>query len=226
MIELLTLPIIGAAGLAVYWRGQTAASGRAAMLRSCVSLLTEAVHGKDGTGYGTLEGRFAGVPVAVRLIPEAVAFRRLPQLWLSVSVHRPTGFAGTVDILRRVAGAEFYAPATDLPVRYAVPPTWPGETLVRGSPGAESIVADAASPVAEILTEPRVKEILLTPRGVRIVSQVCEGDRGAYLLLRESRFSLVSVDPDSLRSLLLKATALSHLFTKEASHVGCSRAAA
>ena len=230
MIDLLALPILAAAGYALHRRSRAASAERAGMLRPCVDLLAEPVHGSDGTGYGTLAGRFQDVPVEVRIIPEALAFRRLPQLWLSVSVHHPTGVRGTIDVLRRVVGAEFYAPADDLPARYDLPDAWPGETLVRGSPGAEPLLARASGPVAKILAEPRVKEVLLTPRGVRIVSQLCEGERGAYLLLRENRFPLTQVAPEQLQPLLAQAADLAQGFIREGAVHGfeeaCARAAA
>ena len=159
MIDLLVLPMLGAAGYALYRRGRTASAERAGMLRPCEDLLAKPVHGRDPTGFGTLAGRFLGMPVEIRVIPEALAFRRLPQLWLSVSVHHATGVRGTIDILRRVVGAEFYAPADNLPARYNVPEGWPGETLVRGSLGAAPLLARASGTIATILAEPRVKEV-------------------------------------------------------------------
>lgn len=226
MLDILALPILAATGYALRRRARAAAAGRAGMLRPCGALLAEAVHGRDRTGFGTLTGRFAGLPVVVRLIPEAVAFRRLPQLWLSVSVHRRTGFGATIDILRRVAGVEFYAPAADLPARYDVPDGWPGETVVRGSHGAGSLLAAVGPSVSAILAEPQVKEVLLTPRGVRIVRQVCEGERGAYLLLRENRFALTAVDEEVLRPLLARAAALGRLIPEDMTHDAMARHAA
>ncbi|MHC2017238.1 hypothetical protein [Methylobacterium sp. CM6247] len=215
MIDLLILPMLGAAGYALYRRGRTASAERAGMLRPCEDLLAKPVHGRDPTGFGTLAGRFLGMPVEIRVIPEALAFRRLPQLWLSVSVHHATGVRGTIDILRRVVGAEFYAPADNLPARYDVPEGWPGETLVRGSLGAGPVLARASGTIATILAEPRVKEVLLTPRGIRIVSQLCQGERGAYLLLRENRFPMTQIGPEQLRPLLAQATGLVRSLTGE-----------
>ncbi|MCJ2130824.1 hypothetical protein [Methylobacterium sp. E-045] len=230
MIDLLVLPILGAASYALCRRSRTASAERAGMLRPCEELLAEPVHGRDPTGFGTLGGRFLDLPVEIRVIPEALAFRRLPQLWLSVSVHHATGVRGTVDVLRRVVGAEFYAPADSLPARYDVPEGWPGETLVRGSPGAGPILDRACAAVATILAEPRVKEVLLTPRGIRIVSQLCQGDRGAYLLLRENRFPVTRIGPEQLRPLLARATDLVRSLTGEGTVHGsddtCARAAA
>ncbi|WP_336490417.1 hypothetical protein [Methylobacterium nigriterrae] len=216
----LGLPVLAAVSCALHRRGRAAAAARAAMLEPCAALLAEPVHGRDRAGYGTLRGRFAGLPVEVRLIPEALAFRRLPQLWLSVSVHVSTGLPATLDVLRRAVGAEFYAP-DELPARYPVPPGWPGETLVRGTRGAGPLLARAAAALAKILAEPRVKEVLVAPRGVRIVSQLCQGERGAYLLLRECRFPIAQVDPGILRPRLAEAAELTaRLSTEEVGHDG------
>lgn len=219
MIEFLALPIFGAAGYALCRRALAASAWRAGMLEPCGSVLAEPVYGRDPTGYGTLKGRYAGLPVEIRLIPEALAFRRLPQLWLSVSVHHPTGRSELLDVLRRVAGAEFYAPGSDHLARYPVPPGWPGETLVRGSRGANGLLHYVDAPIAKILAEPRVKEVLLTPRGIRIVTQLCQGERGAYLLLRENRFPVPYVGPELLQPLLAQATNLAqHLIDQGAAH--------
>ena len=59
MIDLLALPILAAAGYALHRRTRAASAERAGMLRPCVDLLAEPVHGSDGTGYGTLAGRLA-----------------------------------------------------------------------------------------------------------------------------------------------------------------------
>ena len=227
MVALAALHVLLAAGGAVLWRGRAAAARRAAMLRPCLGLLAEPAEGRDGAGFPTLDGRFEGLAVAVRLIPEAVAFRRLPQLWLSVSVHAATGQPATLDVLRRVAGAEFYAPADDLPRRLPAPEGLPGDAYLRGTRQAEHLLAHLAPHLALLLADPRVKEVLVTPRGVRIVAQLCEGERGAYLLLRESRFALTEIDPATLVPHLARAAALARHVTREGgAHAPGTRAAA
>lgn len=226
MLGLLTLPVLGAAGYAVYRCGRSAATRRAMMLQPCAALLAAPVHGRDASGYGMLDGSFASLPVAVRLIPEDLAFRRLPQLWLSITVYQATGLPGTIDVVRRANSTEFYAPASELPMGIPTPPEWPGETLVRGSQRAETVLARAVAPIAPILADPRVKEVLLTPRGIRIVSQLCEGERSSYLLLRDSRFPLSHVSPEILQPRLEESTTLAHLITGEKSNAPPSHASA
>ncbi|WP_232631783.1 hypothetical protein [Methylobacterium sp. Leaf118] len=178
-------------------QGRRAAAWRAGLLAECAALLEAPRLGRDRAGFATLEGTCAGLPVSVRLIPEALVHRRLPQLWLSVTLRVPRAGNATLDVLRRPAGAEFYAPA-DLPLRLEPPAGWPADTLVRGTPGAAALLRALQDETARILGDPRVKEVLATPRILRLVIQAGEGGRGAYLLLRASRFALERVDPARL----------------------------
>ncbi|GAB6845233.1 hypothetical protein HNR00_004800 [Methylorubrum rhodinum] len=187
--------LVALAAAAFCWRqGRRAAAWRAGLLSGCTALFGAPRLGRDRAGFATLDAVRDGMPVAVRLIPEALVHRRLPQLWLSVSLRCPLPVSATLDVLRRPAGVEFYAPA-DLPLRLDPPPGWPADTLVRGTGGADVLLRQAEPIIAKILADPRVKEVLVTPRGVRLVVQAAEGARGAYLLLRGSRFDLDGIPP-------------------------------
>ncbi|KQT61338.1 hypothetical protein ASG52_00140 [Methylobacterium sp. Leaf456] len=175
-------------------QGRRSAAWRAGLFSDCAALLEASRLGRDRAGFATLDGSRDGMPVTVRLIPEALVHRRLPQLWLSVSLRCPLPTEATLDVLRRPAGAEFYAPA-DLPLRLDTPAGWPADTLVRGTSGAVALLRQVEPIFERILADPRVKEVLVTPRGLRLVVQAAEGARGAYLLLRGSRFDLDHVAP-------------------------------
>ncbi len=99
-----------AAALLCGRQARRAAAWRAGLLSECAARLDAARLGRDRAGFATLDGGHDGAPVAVRLIPEALVHRRLPQLWLSVSLRLPLPVEATLDVLRRPAGAEFYAP--------------------------------------------------------------------------------------------------------------------
>ncbi len=190
--------LIALAAAGFCWsRNRAAAAWRAGLLSDGTRLLRAARLGRDRAGFATLDGRFGAFEARLRLIPEALVFRRLPQLWLSVTLRAPLPAGMTLDVLRRPAGAEFYAP-DDLPARFPAPPGWPADTLVRGTRGAEALLARAAPALDTILADPRVKEVLLTPKGLRLVLQASEGTRGAYLLLRGIRFPLKRIPPETL----------------------------
>lgn len=205
-------------------QGRLSAAWRAGLFSECAALLEAPRLGRDRAGFATLDGFRNGAPVAVRLIPEALVHRRLPQLWLSVSLRCPLPVNATLDVLRRPAGAEFYAPA-DLPLRLAPPAGWPADTLVRGTQGAEALLLRAEPILAEILADPRVKEVLVTPRGLRLVVQAAEGARGAYLLLRGSRFDLDHVAPALLDGTLAGLHRLARALSQDSETIAHARAA-
>lgn len=214
LAALIAASITLAAALLCWRQGRRAAAWRAGLFSPCVARLDAPRLGRYRAGFATLDGVRAGAAVAVRLIPEALVHRRLPQLWLSVSLRLPLPVEATLDVLRRPAGAEFYAPA-ELPLRLDTPAGWPADTLVRGTPGAAAMLAPIASVLADILTDPRVKEVLVTPRGLRLVVQAAEGGRGAYLLLRGSRFDLDHVAPALLDGTLEAARHLAHALSRK-----------
>lgn len=205
-------------------QGRRSATWRAGLFSECAALLEAPRLGRDRSGFATLDGTRDGAPVAVRLIPEALVHRRLPQLWLSVSLRRPLPVGAVLDVLRRPVGAEFYAPA-DLPLRFDCPPGWPADTLVRGTAGAAAVLWRAEPILEKILADPRVKEVLVTPRGVRLVVQAAEGGRGAYLLLRGSRFDLDHVAPALLDETLAGLDRLARTLSPNAEEIAHARAA-
>jgi hypothetical protein len=157
-------------------------------LDDCLDLVERPSLAVHASGYAILRGRFRGYDVALRPIHEQLVFRRLPQLWLLATLRTPTGGPETLDILRRPMGGEFFSIGESLPRSFAPPAPWPQDTAVRGSRDAGALIKRLSAPLASILADDRVKTLTITPGGVRAVRGVRQGDRGAYLLFRDSRF--------------------------------------
>jgi hypothetical protein len=60
-----------------------------------------------------------------------------------------------------------------------------------------------------LFTDAMIKEAVISPRGVRIVRQAAQGERGAHVLLRQSRFSITTVPAGDIGKAIALATALS-----------------
>jgi hypothetical protein len=147
---------------------------------------------------------------ALDLLCDTMTIRRLPQLWmratlLAANPGRP-GFA----ILVRPSGmgSEFYSLTSTFEHRLAAPDGFPAEVLIRGDDGAEALLAELADTLHVILADPHVKEIAVTPRGVRILRQAGEGKRGDHLLLRQSVFEDTSVARQDLTAVLEQLEAI------------------
>lgn len=208
----LAVAAVGLAGLAVIARRdhQAALCTRAALLDDVAVRLQGSLIEIGGDGFPTLIGRLPDRrQIVVTLLPDTLVMRRLPQLWMIVTLHERVERARpSVGALARHTGAEFYSRTLKFPVRIQ-PPSGLEALLLRGDSVLPADEVERISPVlASIFDNSRTKEIAATRRGVLIVRQVSEGERGAHLLLRQSRFPLTGVAPDVVFSSIADADRL------------------
>lgn len=169
-------------------------ASRRGLMDPCAAVLDDAVieHGADD--FPNIEGMHNGRRVRADLIPDTMTIRRLPQLWLSLTHFAPRPGLAEFAVLIRPAGTEFYSLTSNFHQRLETPPGLPDEVLIRGSDVAAQHVLDRTAPVlARILADPKVKEVGVTAKGLRLVWQAGEGRRGEHLLLRQSQFDVPSV---------------------------------
>ncbi|MCC0016474.1 MAG: hypothetical protein H6878_09405 [Rhodobiaceae bacterium] len=205
--------IIGAAGtiwlLYVYYRDQKRTRlRRARFLNACDGILDAALTTYDAFGYPKMSGRYRNLPVTVEVVVDAVAVRKLPSLWLKVTLIAPVAVASVIDLMMRPSGTEFYSPFEDLPQRVETPTDWPERAVVRTDdadqlPGLQLLAGHVG-----FLEHPQAKELLISPKGVRIVWQADEAQRGDYLLLRQARFDREHLEPEVLRDLIERCIAI------------------
>jgi hypothetical protein len=178
-------------------------ASRRSLLGECAGLLERGTINHGGDGFPSLDGRHHGRRVHAECIPDTMTIRRLPQLWLSVSRIEPRPEYPEFAILVRPSGTEFYSLTATYPRRLDLPSGLPAEALVRGSGIAAQAHLDRAAPVlGKILAEPKVKEVGVTKKGLRIVWQACEGRRGEHLILRQCVFDGARVTRADLARLL------------------------
>ena len=190
---------------------RAAMAARAKLLDAAAGLLTDSRHTIRRDGFPALSGRLQdGRRIEIGLVPDTLVVRRLPQLWLTVTLREAVeARQGSIGALARPTGAEFYSVVHDLPERIETPPGLDPEILVRGDGRLTAAqIRRAGEALRGIFADPRVKEAAATPQGVRIVRQVAEGARGAHLLLRQSDFALVTIATDSVLKAVADADAL------------------
>ncbi len=154
-------------------------------------------------GFPRLRGLYKCHEVIADLIPDTLTIRRLPQLWLSVTFLERMPDLTAFALLVRHTGTEFYALTHTFEERLEPPVGFPSEIVIRGaSQAAQTVLNALEKPLLAILADPRVKEIAVTPKGLRIVRQAAEGRRGEHLLLRQAIFDATSVPAAELASVL------------------------
>lgn len=183
---------------------RTGAAARHSILDPSLNVLDGPKAEIDACGFPKMEGKFKGRTFRVSLIPDTLTFRRLPQLWLDVTMRRNMPMiGGSVAILVRQSGADYYSLTDQLHDRLAPPENFPDVCLIKGEgPGARLILDRIAPYVATLLRDPKFKEIAITPRGIRIMRQLSEGKRGDHLILRQIVFEGARLEPDELEPII------------------------
>jgi hypothetical protein len=178
-------------------------ASRSAILDPIKPLFTAEKLNFDGAGFPSLTGVLDGRQMRLELIPDTMTIRRLPQLWLSITDVYDLPMPGRgVAVLVRPSGADYYSLTERMSERLDVPAGFPWECVVKGeSPASQKTLDRVAKVAARLLADPRVKEIAITARGVRIIRQLAEGKRGDHLLLRQSAFTGAEATPRDISEL-------------------------
>ena len=67
----------------------------------------------------------------VEPLVDHVAFRKIPSLWVLVTVFGEIPYGGVFDLLVRPQNVEFYSPSSTLGTIIPNPPGWPREATLR-----------------------------------------------------------------------------------------------
>src|SRR5258706_5000 len=87
--------------------------------------------------------------------------------------------------------------------RRTLPSSFPSPVALLGSYDPEGMPAIGyISRHMSHFADPQMKELLITPRGTRLVRQIWQAERAHFLVLRQAKFEGRSVEPSILASLL------------------------
>ncbi len=177
---------------------------RARFFADCLGLFDRYRVTQDDIYFPILEGNYRGYTFRLEPIVDHLVFRKIPSLWLKVTLVAPTRFSGVFDLLMRLQGSEFYSPFGELSHRVARPADWPADCAIASDDPQNMPPFDVVAPHIRLFADPRMKEMLVTPRGVRLVYQVQQAERVHYMVLRQIEFAQERV-PASLATALLNA---------------------
>ena len=166
--------------------GAARAKARARYLDACLPLFSGVQKGVAETGFARVSGHYRGQMFDVQVVPDSLNLRKLPCLWLLVTLVERLPVTGTFDVMLRATGAETFSKYGTLPDQIAVPAGFPdGCTIRTDSAGAVPSAAVLARYMAG-MDPARLKEVVVAEAGVRLVWLVQEADRGRYLLFRDA----------------------------------------
>jgi hypothetical protein len=153
-------------------------------------------------GYPQLAGNYRGHRVQVRPVIDTLAVRKLPSLWLLVTIPNPLPLSATFDLMMRPAGPTTFSNFERLPITLRHLPGFPDLGVVRTDDPKHLPPSCLIAPHLGLFADPHAKELLITPKGVRIVWQLAEAERGRYGVFRQAEFGEVRLEPGLLRAIL------------------------
>ena len=159
------------------------------------------------TGFPRLTGHHFGLAFDLQAIPDALTFRKLPALWVMVTLPDPLPIRVTLDLMARPSGNEAFSHFSTLPSVLPPVPGLPKDVAIHCDDGPLP-PSDLLTAHADLFADPRVKELILSPKGLRIVILAEEADRGRYLIFREAEMGMTQLSPDRIAPLLDRLRAL------------------
>jgi hypothetical protein len=208
VVGLIALAVVALAG--VYRRDQARIRAlRASVFANCYDLFESFRATQRGIDFPVLDGRHQGREFRIEAIVDDLTFRKIPALWLKVSLIAPLPGMAVTDILVRSQNMEFYSPSSGLAHRLETPAGWPADAIVKtDNPSRAPDLAAIDGLVRNFYELPRAKEVLITGKGVRLVHLLDQGRRAEYLVLRQARFLSPAVAPELLSDLMDRCIAL------------------
>lgn len=174
------------------------ADDRARLFERVVPYLEDARLTRIGRDHPVLTGRLGGHPVTLRAIVDAVTLRKLPVLWVEVVVHRALAVEGTLNVLLRPVGTEFFSPDAGFAHELPPPPGVRHPARVACASPERAPSTGVLVPATDLLNDPATKELAVGRGGLRVVLLVAEGDQTSYRTARRAVFDHPRVDPDLL----------------------------
>lgn len=174
-----------------------------------VGLLDQAELQTTGSvGYPRLVGRYHNLPVQVLPVIDTLPTRRLPALWLLVTVQSTLPTSARLDLMMRPNAPTTFSNFDLLPVTIQTPSGFPEYCVLRTDDPQHVMSPDIVAPHLDVFENPRAKELLITPNGIRLVWLIAEADRARYGVFRQADFGDTDLDPNLLQDLLDRLLAL------------------
>lgn len=179
-----------------YRRANLQKSDSAEFLFHDVKTLFTASRQSAGISAGSylLDASYEGQEVQLQTIIDTLAVRKLPSLWLMVTVPCAIPVTAKLDMMMRPAGVTSFSNFDFLDHTMISPPGFPEFAVLRSDKRTGYANLNIVRHYLGIFANPRFKELLIAPTGLRLVVQVAEASRAYYGVFRDAKFGDISLD--------------------------------
>ena len=182
--------LVGITALVVLYRRDRGRLGnqRAQFFTGCLNLFESYHITQEGPLFPELTARYRGYEVRLAPLIDDMAWRRVPVLWLRVTVLKPNQHKGILDLLIRPGSVEVFSPSAELHHHLKMPEGWPEQALLCTDDPDALAPLECITPHLATFADPFMKELVVTERGVRVVRMIAQANRLHYAVFREVRF--------------------------------------
>ena len=154
------------------------------------------------TGFARISGQIGGHLTDLQLIPDTLTWRKLPVLWLLVTQPGALPVSQRIDLMVRPRGVEPFSTFDTLPHQTILPQDFPFDASLRSETPLSPAEAALLQRHQQLLQNPRIKELIIAPEGLRLTFFADEAERGRYLIFREAEMGRDALEPETLAPLL------------------------
>lgn len=158
---------------------------RAAYFDEVAPLFPTLIRRVEPSGFTRLSGVWRGLRFDLQAVPDTLTFRKLPTLWVMVTLTENVAVTGAVHIMMRPTASEVFSHYGLMPEGVALPPDYPPDCALRCEDASRLPLTVIANEAA-LFQDHRVKELAFSQKGLRIVLLGEEAERGRYLLYRDA----------------------------------------
>lgn len=206
---LVTLALVALLARRLYLGQQKHKAAPFGFFKDAETLLREAkISAGETAGHMLLTGYFNGQPVQVKAITDTLALRKLPSLWLMVTLPGELPLAATFDLMMRPAGPTTFSNFDHLPATLATPPDFPANAVIHTDDAERALPCHVVAPHLQPFFGTSAKELLIAPKGLRMVVLLAQADRARYGVLRQADFGEQTLNPDQLEDIIKRLLAL------------------
>jgi len=179
------------------------------------------------SGFERLSGKFQEREIDLQIVPDTLTYRKLPCFWLLVSQIEPLPLQQKISIMVRPTGFEVFSNFSTLPCQTSYLPTpFPKDVSLRSEHPLDDQEMALLRRHLFLFNDPRMKELVLSPQGLRLTWLLQEANRGRYLLFREAELNRLPLAWDELLPLLTSLEDVRHdLITIQATEESAAKCA-
>ncbi|WP_430466010.1 hypothetical protein [Tabrizicola sp.] len=209
---------LGATALWLAWTTaaayMTRKAARSGYFRSVMPLFTRVTTRIEPTGFPRITAHVEETAFDLQAIPDSLTFRKLPALWVMLTLPAPMPVRATLDIMARPIGNEPFSHFPNLPQSLPCPSLLPDGTGLRSDDASGVPPLELIAPHLAVFADPKVKELVISPKGLRLVILADEAERGRFLIFRDSEVGMAPLGAERLIPLIDTLLALRQTLTK------------